>query len=239
MNADTEQELFTRFSWSNPQDSLSQMDFIMTSRQLEMKHVQVLDSDWFSLFDETENEINDEEWCEPAWLGARRIVAQSGCRDADGMGELERDGAFACGTGEVTQENGNQRDVSDRTRAQITPVEKEESRATTRKVRAELALSRQMEKKTSLETREASGKDQGECRDGKSPQENAKQAFQLDLECKTRKPRVCSHKLLPKPLLNSGRPGGSNLIRERILGRFVEKLENGLCRRHADFTKET
>ena len=30
-----------------PEDSLAQMDFIMTSRKLEMKHVQVLDSDWF------------------------------------------------------------------------------------------------------------------------------------------------------------------------------------------------
>ena len=47
INADTERELFTRSSWSNPEDSLTQMDFIMTSRKLEMKHVQVLDSDWF------------------------------------------------------------------------------------------------------------------------------------------------------------------------------------------------
>ena len=47
MNADTEKELFTRSSWSNPEDSLTQMDFIMTSRKLEMKHVQILDSDWF------------------------------------------------------------------------------------------------------------------------------------------------------------------------------------------------
>ena len=47
MNADTERELFTRSSWSNPEDSLTQMDFIMTSRKLEMKHVQVLDSGWF------------------------------------------------------------------------------------------------------------------------------------------------------------------------------------------------
>ena len=47
MNADTERELFTRSSWSNPEDSLTQVDFIMISRKLEMKHVQVLDSDWF------------------------------------------------------------------------------------------------------------------------------------------------------------------------------------------------
>ena len=47
MNVDTEQELFTRSSWSNPEDSLTQMDFIMTSRKLEMKHVQMLDSDWY------------------------------------------------------------------------------------------------------------------------------------------------------------------------------------------------
>ena len=47
MNADTERELFTRSSWSSPEDFLTQMDFIMTSRKLDMKHVQVLDSDWF------------------------------------------------------------------------------------------------------------------------------------------------------------------------------------------------
>ena len=47
MNADTEREHYTRSSWSNPEDSLTQMDFIMTSRKLELKHVQVLDSDWF------------------------------------------------------------------------------------------------------------------------------------------------------------------------------------------------
>ena len=47
MNADTERELFTRSSWSNPEDSLTQMDFIMTSRKLDMVQVQVLDSDWF------------------------------------------------------------------------------------------------------------------------------------------------------------------------------------------------
>ena len=31
MNADTEQELFTRSSWSKPEVSLTQVDFIMTS----------------------------------------------------------------------------------------------------------------------------------------------------------------------------------------------------------------
>ena len=43
----SERELFTRSIWSNPGDSLIQMDFIMTSRKLDMKQVQVLDSDWF------------------------------------------------------------------------------------------------------------------------------------------------------------------------------------------------
>ena len=47
MNADIERELLTRSSWSNPEDSLTQMDFIMTSRKLDMEQVQVLDSDWF------------------------------------------------------------------------------------------------------------------------------------------------------------------------------------------------
>ena len=219
----------------------------MTSRKLEKKHVQVLDSDWFKtdhravlavLSIKTENEKHEEEWSELAWLGARRLLAQSGCRDADGVGELGCDGAFACGNGEDTQESGVQEVVSDRTRAQIASVEKEGSRATTRKVRAGLAMPRNLEKKASLETREASGKDQGECRDGESLQENAKQEFQLELDCQTRKPRICSHKLLPRPLLDSGRPGRSHPIRETSLGRVVEKLEHGLCWRNADFAKE-
>ena len=47
MDADSEQELFTRSSWSDPAESLTQMDFIMSSRILEMRRVQVLDSNWF------------------------------------------------------------------------------------------------------------------------------------------------------------------------------------------------
>ena len=81
-------------------------------------------------FDETENEIHEEEWCEPAWLGARRLMAQNGCRDTDGMGELECDGASAVGNGKDSQKIGNQRDVSDRIGAQIASAEKEENRTT-------------------------------------------------------------------------------------------------------------
>ena len=64
-------------------------------------------------FVETENEIHEEERCEPAWLGARRLMAQSGCRDTDGMGELECDGASAIGNGKDSQKIGNQGDASE------------------------------------------------------------------------------------------------------------------------------
>ena len=87
-------------------------------------------------------------------------MAQCGCRDADGLGELECDGAFAVGNGEDIQKTGNQEDVRDRTRAQIASVEKEKSWTTTREVGAELALSRNLKEKTSIETRETFGKDQ-------------------------------------------------------------------------------
>ena len=46
MDADSEQDLITRSSRSDPEESLTQMDFIMTSRKLEMRRVQVLYSDW-------------------------------------------------------------------------------------------------------------------------------------------------------------------------------------------------
>ena len=47
IDADSEQELLTRCSWSDPAESLTQMDFIMSSRKSEIRRVQVLDSDWF------------------------------------------------------------------------------------------------------------------------------------------------------------------------------------------------
>ena len=176
-------------------------------------------------FAKTENEIHEEKWSELAWEpddSWHRVAAETltGLENWNVMVPLLVETART-------------------PRAQIASVEKEDSRATTRKVRAELALLRSMEEKTSLETRGASGKDQGERRDGESSQENAKHASQLDFDCKTRKPRNCSHKLLPRPLLDSRRPGGSNPIRETSLGRAVEKPENGRCRRNVDLTEET
>ena len=47
MDADSEQEPFKRASWSDPAEALTQMDSLMSSRKLEMRRVQVLDSDWF------------------------------------------------------------------------------------------------------------------------------------------------------------------------------------------------
>ena len=107
------------------------------------------------------------------------------------------------------------------------------------KDRVELALPSNLKEGESVKTRETSEQDQGMCRVGESPQENAKQALKLELDSKTRRPRICSHKLLPRTLLGSSRPRRGNPIRETTLGRVVEKTENGLCWRYAIFTKET
>ena len=122
-----------------------------------------------SSFVETENEVHDEECCKLAWLGARRLLARYGYSNADGLEELEQIGTFACGNSDGSQKVRNQRDVRDRTGAQNTSVEKEENRTEPRAVRIGLALSKNLEKEKSIETREASGQDQGECRDGESP----------------------------------------------------------------------
>ena len=217
MNADTEQELFTRSSWSNPEDSLTQMDFI-----------------------KTENEVHDEECCKLAWLGARRILARCGYSNIDRLEELEQDGTFACGNREGSQEGGIQGDDRDRNGAQNTSVEEEENRSVPRTIRTELALTRNLEKEKSTEKGETPGQDQGECRDGESSQENAEQALQLEINCEGRKSQVCSHKILPRPLLNLRRTGGVvNPIRETTLGRAVEKHENRLCWWNVDLAKET
>ena len=248
MNADAERELFTRSSWSNPEDSLTQMDFIMTSRKLEMKHVQVLDSDWFkdrsqsgvcSSFVDTENEVHGEDCCKLAWLDARRLLARCGCSNFDILAELEQVGTFACGNCESSQKDGIQGDVRDRNGAQNTTVEKEDDRSIPRTIRTELALSRNLEKEKSTEKRETPGQDQGECRVGESPQENAEQAFQLEINCEGRKSQVYSHKILPRPILNLRRTGEVDPIRETTLGGAVEKHENRLCWWNVDLAKET
>ena len=74
---------------------------------------------------------------------------------------------------------------------------------------------------------------------GKGSKKNAKQAFQLELDSKAQKPRICSHKFLPRTLLDSNKPRRGNPIREATLGRAMEKPESGLCRRNVDLTKET
>ena len=103
----------------------------MTSRKLDMKQGQVLDSDWFKtdhravlavlslkprMEDTLRNAANLRGWVpDEAWLSV--------AADADGLGELECDGSFAYGHGDGSQKSGNQRDVSDRNGTQITLVE--------------------------------------------------------------------------------------------------------------------
>ena len=104
-------------------------------------------------------------------------MAQSGCRDPDGLGELECDGAVAHVNGEDTQENGNQGVVRDRTRAQIASEEKEESRTTTRKVRAEVALSRIWRKRRALKREKHLGKIKESAEMGKAPKKTQSTYF--------------------------------------------------------------
>ena len=222
MNADTEQELFTRSSCSNPADSLTQMDFIMTSRKLGMKHVQVLDSDWFK---------TNHRAVLAVFSLFRKRDTRRGMERTCVAGSPTKRGSLLAAETPTDWENLNA----------MVPllVGKEENRTAPRANRVEFALSSFLEKAESAEARETPDQDQGECRDGESPQENAKQAFHLELYSKTRKPRICSHKLLPRPLLDFSRPRRGNPIRETTLGRAVENLDNGLCRRNVAFTKET
>ena len=47
MGANSEQELYRRKSWTEPMDAQTHMDFVMASRILVAKKLQVLDFDWF------------------------------------------------------------------------------------------------------------------------------------------------------------------------------------------------
>ena len=174
------------------------MNFIMSSKKLEMRRVQVLDSDRFKT-DHTavfavltlktkmrytiKSDANLRGWKpDDFW--------QSGCRDADRLGKLACEGASVQGNSKSTQKTGNQGDDCDRARAEISPVEQEESRAAPRASRVELALSNNLEKEESVETRQTLDQDQGKCRDGKAPEKTQSKHFNWSSIAKQEKPET-------------------------------------------------
>ena len=232
MDADSERELFTRSSWSNPEDSLTQMDFIMTSRKLDMEQVQVLISDWFKTDHRAvfavlsleqrmrytmRNGANLRGW-EPddSWHDTA-TATQTDWKSWNKLAPLLVETAKAHRKLETKEMSVAELELK------TLLLRKKKNRTEPRAVRTELALSSNLEKEKSVETREALGQNQGECRDGESLQENAVQAFQLEINCKRRKSRICSHKILPRPLLNPRRPGGVNQSERR---HWVEVWKN-------------
>ena len=135
------------------------------------------------------NEVHGEECCKLAWLGARRILARCGCSNIDGTGRAGTSWHFCLWKlRRPHREGGIQGDVRDRNGAQNTSVEEEENWSIPRTIRIELALPRNLEKEKSIETGAAPVQDQGECRDGETSQENAEQAFQLEINAKDENP---------------------------------------------------
>ena len=129
-----------------------------------------------------------------------------------------------------TQKTGNQGDDCDRARAQISLVVEEERRAAPRASRVELALSTNLEQ------------DQGEYRDGKLPRKH-KASISTRVRLRNKKIPKQFSQTSSKTSIQSRRTKklspNPKPIRETSLGRVVEKLDNGLCRRNADFAKET
>ena len=151
MNADTERELFTRSSWSNPEDSLTQMDFFMTSRKLDMKHVQVLDSDWFKT----------DHRAVYAVLSLRPKMRYTMTNAANLRGWVPDDSDASAPT--LTEWKSWNK---------LAPLLVETEKAHRRVESKELALLRNLEKEKSIETREALGQDQGVQRWGELPRKH-------------------------------------------------------------------
>ena len=79
-------------------------------------------------------------------------------------------------------------------------------------------------KQRALKRQKYFDQDQGKCRCGESNQENTKQTFQLEFDCETRESRNSSHRLLPRPLLNSCGPRRHRPIRENSLDSAMKSL---------------
>ena len=164
----------------------------MVSRKLAARQMQVVDFDWFKF----------DRWAVLAVLSLRSPLGHSAKPGVSFRGWKPNDswprtaaetltvgrfGRPALGDINDAQNGGDQGDDCDRTGN--SSVAKEARRTAPPASRAQRTLPRNLEKTESAEARKTFDKDQGECRDGESLQENTKQAFELEFECKTRIPK--------------------------------------------------
>ena len=249
MNADTERELFTRSSWSNPEDSLTQMDFIMISRKLEMKHVQVLDSDWFKTDHRAVYAVlslrSKMRYTVKTAANLRGWVPDESWHDA--AAATLTDWTYWNKLAPLLVETAKAHRKVESKEMWVTEMELKTLLLRKKKTgryleRAELNwLCRAIwRKRRALKREKHLDKIKESAEIGRAPKKTqSKQAFQLEINCKGRKSRICSHKILPRPLLNLRRTGGVNPIRETTFGGAVEKHENRLCWWNVDLAKET
>ena len=220
----------------------------MTSRKLEMIHVQVLDSDWFKT----------DHRAVFAVLSVRPKMRYTMTNAANLCGWVPDDSWHDAAAATLTDWKSWNK---------LAPLLVETAKAH-RKVESKEMSVTEVELKTLLLRKKNTGRylERSErnwlCREiwrkrralrreqhlekikesaemGRRSQENAEQTFQLEFGCKGRKSRICSHKILPRPIPTLRRPGGVNPIRETTLGGAVEKHENRLCWWNVDLTKET
>ena len=199
-DACSEQELYTRCSWTELGDAQTQMDLNMVLKKLEARRLQVLDFDWLKtdhravldvLSLKIETETLWEIWSECVRLETKRFVAKSGHRNADGLENWDVLAPFLFGNCKGAQIDGDQRyDLLQKKREGRHLGQAELNRLCRAIWRKRRALKRE---KHLIKIQESA----------ETPEEDTKQAFQLARESRNR-----SHKFLSRHPLNSCGPIG-------------------------------
>ena len=203
MNADTERELFTRSSWVKPRRLVDtnglHHDFEKIGNETcagsGLRLVQDRSqSGVCSSFVKTENEVHDEECCKLAWWGARRILARCGCSN------IVTDWKSWNKLAPLLVETAKAHRRVESKGMSVTEMELETLLLRKKKTgryleRSELnRLCREIWRKRRALKREKHLDKIKESAEMGSSQENAEQAFQLEINCKGRESRICSTK---------------------------------------------
>ena len=233
----------TRKSWTEPMDAQKQMDFIMVSRSLAAKKIQVLDFDWFksdhravfavlALRSRLRHSVVRSGVNLRGWMEVERHLAKSCFRDVDKLKKLGCVDAAAHGNCNGTQRGGDKSTDSDRIGAQNPSVAKEERRTIPRARMPRLC-------RAIWRTRRALKREKHLTKIKESaPKKTQRKHFDWSSIAKQEKSLEVSRQLLPRPLLTPCRLCGACPSPEDSLVGLVEESQSGLCCWNADFNKE-
>ena len=179
-------------------------------------------------YTENGNEVYDEERCELAWLEARRFLGRVAAETLTDWGRWNVMAPLLLEKAKSNRKIGIQRDVSDRARAQIALLRKRRDGRQLGRTELNWLCQAIWRKKTALKREKHLNNIKESAETEKAPKKTQTKHFNWS-----------SMKKFSQTSSKTSIPRRCHPIRETPLGRTLEKPEDGLHSKIADFAKET